>query len=76
MERGILSTWEWANEDSEESAEQRPVVLGPWLDDAWIIEDGLNEGDRLIVNGTIGLVPGATLSIVRLTQTTAVERDE
>jgi len=52
--------------DGDSKAEQRPVELGPWHGDAWIIERGLRAGDRVVVNGTVGLRPGAALTIGRI----------
>ena len=52
--------------DADGKAEQRPVVLGPWVDDHWLIKQGLKEADRLIVDGTVGLVPGTPVSIVSI----------
>lgn len=52
--------------DRDGHAEQRPVRLGPWHHDAWIVETGIGEGDRVIVNGSVGLRPGAPVSVGRL----------
>ncbi len=53
-------------------AELRPVITGPWLGDLWIIEDGLEADDRLIVNGSFGLSPGVAVSIVGIVRTDPV----
>jgi membrane fusion protein (multidrug efflux system) len=53
-------------------AEQRPVQVGPWHNDAWVIEKGLSEGDRIIVSGTMGLRPAAPISITRVLTTEEV----
>ncbi len=50
--------------DREGSAERRPVTTGPWAGDAWVIESGLEPGDRVVTDGTVGLQPGVPLSIV------------
>jgi membrane fusion protein (multidrug efflux system) len=47
-------------------AEQRPVVTGPWVGDSWVIEQGLNDGDRVVVDGGMGLQPGIPLSILSI----------
>jgi membrane fusion protein (multidrug efflux system) len=52
--------------NADGKAEQRPVALGPWYGDDWIIEGGLKPGDRVVVNGTVGLHPGAPLMITRI----------
>ncbi|WP_354625123.1 efflux RND transporter periplasmic adaptor subunit [Psychromonas sp. MME2] len=38
--------------------EAQPVVIGEWLGDGWIIEDGLNGGEALIVDGFKTTAPG------------------
>ncbi len=53
-------------------AEQRPVQVGPWLDDGWVIEKGLGAGDRIIVTGTMGLRPASPISITRVLTTEEV----
>ena len=52
--------------NAENQAEQRPVTLGPWEGDRWVVETGLRVGDRVVVNGTVGLKPGAPLTITRI----------
>ena len=40
----------------------RPVVAGNWLGTNWVIPEGLNAGDKVIVNNIIKLRPGAPVS--------------
>jgi membrane fusion protein, multidrug efflux system len=40
------------------TAEPRPVVVGDWLEDRWIITEGLSPGDWVIVEGLMRLSPG------------------
>jgi membrane fusion protein (multidrug efflux system) len=40
-------------------AQQRPIVLGPVIDDAYLVTSGLVPGDRLIVAGTQKIGSGA-----------------
>lgn len=37
---------------------QRPVIVGDWIGKDWIILDGLNAGDKVIVDNIIKLMPG------------------
>ncbi len=37
--------------NAQSMAEPRPVELGPWAGDDWIVTSGLNAGDRVIVDG-------------------------
>lgn len=44
------------NENNE--VKQRPVVAGDWMGRDWIILEGLNAGDRVVVDNLIKLMPG------------------
>ena len=43
----------------EGKAQVRPVVPGPWTGDEWIIWEGLEPGDRVIVDGVNRVAPGS-----------------
>jgi len=43
------------NENNE--VKQRPVVAGDWMGKDWIILEGLNAGDRVVVDNLIKLMP-------------------
>jgi membrane fusion protein (multidrug efflux system) len=45
-------------------AELRPVVVGDWIGDGWIVNQGLKAGDRLIIEGFQRLGPGAPVKAV------------
>jgi membrane fusion protein (multidrug efflux system) len=40
-------------------AEMRPVDVGDWNGDDWFVDQGLENGDTVIVDGTLRLQPGA-----------------
>jgi membrane fusion protein (multidrug efflux system) len=42
---------------------QRPVVAGSWLGDEWFIFEGLQNGDRIAVDGTLTLQPGMKVQV-------------
>lgn len=44
-------------------AESRPVVVGDWHDDEWIITAGLAPGDKVIVDGVMKIGPGAPVTV-------------
>ncbi len=44
-----------------EKAEVRPVKLGAWAENEWIVEDGLKAGDRVIVEGIARVQPGGVV---------------
>ncbi len=48
---------------AESKAEPRPVEVGDWNGDGWIINDGLKPSDRVIVDGVMKLAPGAPVRI-------------
>ena len=45
----------------ENTAQARPVQLGPLYDGRQIVLDGLGAGDRVVVNGQVGLQDGAAV---------------
>ncbi len=48
----------------KEVAEVRPVVVGEWSGNDWIINQGLKSGDQVIVDGFMKLAPGAPVKVV------------
>lgn len=44
--------------DEQNTVTQRPVAAGDWIGKDWIILDGLNRGDRVVVDNLIKLSPG------------------
>ncbi|MDH5511959.1 MAG: efflux RND transporter periplasmic adaptor subunit [Gammaproteobacteria bacterium] len=48
---------------SDGKAESRPVQLGDWQNDDWIITAGLNPGDKVIVDGVMKIGPGAPVRV-------------
>ena len=49
---------------AESKAEVRPVQVGNWAGDGWIIESGLNPGERIVLDGVLKLAPGAAVQVV------------
>lgn len=47
-----------------DTADPRPVLVGDWLDDQWIVTTGLHPGDRVVVDGLMRLAPGMPVKIV------------
>ncbi len=48
------------NENNE--ATVRPVVVGDWVGKDWIVLEGLNAGDKVIIDNIIKLRPGAVVA--------------
>jgi membrane fusion protein (multidrug efflux system) len=49
--------------NNESKAEARPVELGDWQGDDWIVTAGLSPGDRVIVDGVMKIGPGAPVRV-------------
>jgi membrane fusion protein (multidrug efflux system) len=49
--------------NAESKAEPRPVQVGEWAGDGWIIESGLKAGERVIVDGVMKIGPGAPVQV-------------
>ena len=48
---------------AESKAEARPVQLGEWAGEDWIVSSGLKAGDKVIVDGVMRLGPGAPVQV-------------
>lgn len=48
--------------NDEGIAEQRPVILGAFIDGFRVIEDGLRPGERVVINGLQRVRPGAPVT--------------
>ncbi|APV50315.1 hypothetical protein BWI17_11810 [Betaproteobacteria bacterium GR16-43] len=48
---------------ADSKAEPRPVVVGDWVKDEWIITSGLKEGEKVIVDGLMKVYPGAQVQV-------------
>lgn len=49
--------------DAESKARMRPVQVGDWQGEGWIIQRGLAAGDRVIVDGLLKVGPGAPVRV-------------
>ena len=49
--------------NAESKAEPRPVEVGEWVGDSWIVNSGIAPGDRVIVDGVMKIGPGAPVTI-------------
>lgn len=48
----------------EDKIEMRDVMASDWKGDQWLIDHGLNTGDRVVVNGIMQIGPGASVNAV------------
>jgi len=49
--------------DAEGKASQRPVTVGDWMGDQWLVTSGLKDGERVVVDGFMRLAPGAPVKV-------------
>ncbi len=49
-----------------DKAESRPVKMGPRVGQMWIVEEGLAEGDRVVVEGFAKTQPGMALKVTMM----------
>jgi len=49
--------------DEKGTAQPRPIEVGDWAGNAWIINKGVQPGDKVIVEGLMRLGPGAPVRI-------------
>jgi membrane fusion protein (multidrug efflux system) len=49
--------------DAGGKAENRPVTVGDWHGDGWFVNEGLRPGERVVVDGALGLTPGAAVQV-------------
>lgn len=50
--------------NSEGNAEIRPVIVGAWVEEDWVIEEGLLPGEMVITDGFMRLAPGIPVKVV------------
>jgi len=50
----------WVVKDS--NVEQRPVTVGEWYGDLWVIKEGLFPDERVVIDGSLALFPGASVT--------------
>jgi membrane fusion protein, multidrug efflux system len=49
--------------DKDGKAQQRPVIVGDWHDNDWFIDEGLQTGEQVIVDGSLTLGPGSPVTV-------------
>ena len=49
--------------NAESKADPRPVEVGAWVADGWVINAGLKAGERVIVDGVLKIGPGAPVNV-------------
>ena len=49
--------------DDKSMAQPRPVQVGDWAGEEWVIKEGLKPGERVVVDGVVKIRPGAPVTI-------------
>lgn len=49
--------------NAQSQAEPRPITVGDWAGESWVVETGLQAGDKVIVDGVMKIGPGAPVRI-------------
>jgi membrane fusion protein (multidrug efflux system) len=62
--------------NAKDQAEVRPVMVGEWVGQDWIINQGLKAGERVIVDGFMKLAPGMPVKLVSPEQQKAAQPAE
>jgi membrane fusion protein, multidrug efflux system len=62
VQQGAKSHFVWVV-GKEGKAEQRAVAPGDWIADDWVIEQGLQAGEQVVVDGAIRVTSGASLKV-------------
>jgi len=57
----------------EGKAEIRPVMVGKWVGEDWIITQGLKAGEQVVTDGFQRLAPGAPVKVVSAIPATDTE---
>ena len=50
--------------NAESKVEQRPVEVGEWAGDGWVIESGIQPGEKVVLDGVMKIGPGAPVQVV------------
>ena len=61
--------------NQDEKIDIRDVAASDWKGDQWLIDRGLNQGDRVVVNGLMKIGPGAPVKAVPWVATNAPATD-
>jgi len=63
VQQGAKGSFVWIV-DEEGKAEFKPITVGQWYEDEWFVDDGLEGGETVVVDGALKLRPGMPVKIV------------
>ncbi len=56
--------------NAKNQVESRTVEVGDWADGQWVINKGLQKGDKVIVDGVAKIGPGAPVNVTETVAST------
>lgn len=62
VQQGAQGSFVWVV-DADGKAEFRPVRVGPWHEDQWFIDEGLADGETVVVEGALKLQAGTPIRV-------------
>jgi membrane fusion protein (multidrug efflux system) len=62
VQQGAKGSFVWVVDDAGK-ASFRPVTVGRWRGDGWLVEDGLANGETIVVDGALRLRAGAAVKV-------------
>jgi membrane fusion protein (multidrug efflux system) len=68
VQQGAKGSFVWVV-DEEGRAELRPVVVGDWYGDEWFVDQGLQGGETVVVDGALKLQAGMPVEVTAPTET-------
>jgi membrane fusion protein (multidrug efflux system) len=63
VQQGAKGHFVWLIDEAGK-AEVRSIIVGEWQRDNWFVNDGLNAGDKVVVDGAQRLSQGATVQVM------------
>ena len=63
VQQGAQGSFVWVV-DEEGKAEMRPIKLGPWYGKLWFVDEGLKDGETVVVEGALRLQAGVPVRII------------
>ncbi len=63
VQQGAQGSFVWVI-DEEGKAEFQPVTVGQWYGDEWFVDEGLNGGEMVVVDGALKLRAGVPVKII------------
>ncbi|MCP4410020.1 MAG: efflux RND transporter periplasmic adaptor subunit [Gammaproteobacteria bacterium] len=72
VQQGPKGSFIWVI-NKEDKAEFRPITVGNWYQDQWFVDEGLNDGETVVVEGAQKVRAGAALTIAQPTEAAAAK---